>query len=142
MARMSITFEGFKELAEKVDKATGQIKPAVNEALTEAQKVVSKNTTQAAAIYAHKGGGRKGYATGRMYKSIVKDGRVTWKGQMAEVKGGFNLREPGGYHSIFIMYGTPRMKKDTKIYNAIKGKATRDEIAKVEEKAMKKYLGW
>ena len=38
------------------------------------------------------------------------------------------------------MYGTPRMAKDTKVYNAIKGAKTKNDIAKIQQEIMQKYM--
>lgn len=141
MAKMEILFNGFQELSEMIDKKGNDLKKAVDEALNETQKIVQNNTEQAASKYASKGGG-KGYATGAMYRAILKNPKPEWSGNIAEVGVGFDLRGKGlkGYHSIFIMYGTPRIKKDTKLYNAIKGTKTRKEIAEKQEEVMTKYL--
>ena len=139
MAKMSITFRGFEQLAEDIDAIGGDLKNAVDEALTESQKIIQSNLQTAAAEYSRKGGG-KGYTTGKMYQSIIKDPQVEWKGLIAEVGAGFELFARGGWHSIFIMYGTPRMSKDQKVYNAIKGTKTKNEIAKIQEEIMQKHL--
>ena len=139
MAKMSITFKGFEQLAEDIDAIGGDLKNAVDEALTESQKLIQSNLQTAAAEYSRKGGG-KGYTTGKMYQSIIKDPQVEWKGLIAEVGAGFELFARGGWHSIFIMYGTPRMSKDQKVYNAIKGTKTKNEIAKIQEEIMQKHL--
>lgn len=146
MAKMQITFDGFSDLAYAIDKAGGDLKPAVDEALNETQKIVQENVTIASAQYASKGGG-KGYSTGEMFKAIKKDPQVEWHGNVAEVGVGFNLSAKGGFHSLFIMYGTPRhgknhpgMAANKKVYNAIKGLRTRKQIAEVQEKVMQKHL--
>lgn len=138
MAKMSITFDGFADLAADIDRSGGDLHAAVDEALTATQKLIQSNLATAAAEYARKG--RKGYATGEMYASILKDARITWQGSVAEVGAGFGLDEKGGWHSIFIMYGTPRMAKDTKVYNAIKGAKTKNDIAKIQQEIMQKYM--
>lgn len=138
MARMSITFNGFAELAEMVDRSGADLKSAVNEALVESQKIVQQNLTTGAAVYAAKG--LKGYATGKMYSTIISDGAVSWEGSVATVNAGFKLDQNGGWHSIFVMYGTPRMAKDPKVYNAIKGTKTRKAIAKKQEEIMVKHM--
>lgn len=140
MAKMSLTFNGFDALAYGIDKAGGNIKKAVDEALTESEKIVQDEVASAAAPYATPGGGRRGYATGAMYSSIIKSPKVYWKGMVAEVGVGFDLQQAGGYHSIFVMYGTPRMSKDPKIYNAIRGARTRQMIAKKQAEVMQKWL--
>lgn len=140
MAKMKITFKGFADLAAQIDKAGGDLITAVDEALTETETIVQNNLEQAAARYARKGGGAKGYATGRMFSAIISDTRIEWVGNVAVVHVGFNLSAPGGFHSIFVMYGTPRMAKDAKIYNAILGAKTRKQIAEAQEKALRKYV--
>ncbi len=138
MARMSITFDGFNDLAYRIDKAGGDIRTAADEALTKTQALVQNNVQNAAAPYAHKG--LKGYATGEMYNAIKKNDGVHWSGMVAEVGVGFNLSDKGGFHSIFVMYGTPRMAKDPKVYNAIKGTKTKKDIEQLQQEVMKNHL--
>lgn len=138
MARMSITFKGFEQLAEEIDAIGGNLQKAVDEALTDTSEYIQGQVSMAAAPYAN--GGLKGYAKGNMYRSIKKGNGVTWSGLVAEVGVGFELFAKGGWHSIFVMYGTPRMAKDPKVYNAIKGTKTKNEIAKIQDEVMKKHL--
>lgn len=141
MAKMSIIFDGFEELARRVDKSNNGLQKAVDEALTETQKLIQSNVSSAAAPYARKG--RKGYATGKMYGAIIKNASVEWQGSRASVEVGFKLKGSatgGGWHSIFVMHGTPRIKKDSKLYNSIKGKRTENQIKKLQEEIMEKYI--
>ena len=140
MAKMKITFKGFADLAAQIDKVGGNLKMAADDALTETERIVQNNLEEAAARYARKGGGMKGYATGRMFAAIRRNVQVEWAGNVAIVHVGFDLNAPGGFHSIFVMYGTPRMAKDAKIYNAILGAKTRKQIAEAQEKIMRKYV--
>jgi hypothetical protein len=143
MAKMSITFDGFEKLAEDIDEVGGDLHAAVDEALAETQKLVQDNLTSASAIYGRKGGGKKGYATGEMYRTIIQDLQIDWRGTIAEVKTGFSgegANLSGFMHSIFVMYGTPRMPKNAKVYNAIKGTQTRKQIAEKQEEIMVKHL--
>ena len=138
MARMSITFDGFKDLAADIDRTGGDLHAAVDEALTATGKYIQEQVTSAAAVYAGKG--RKGYATGEMFNAIKKDSPVQWQGSVAEVSVGFVLGQKGGWHSIFVMYGTPRMAKDQKVYNAIKGSKTKAEVERIQKEIMLKHL--
>lgn len=138
MAKMAILFDGFADLAYRIDAMGGDLHLAVDEALTETQKLVQENVSTAAEPYAK--GGRKGYATGAMYNSILDDARIKWNGNVAEVDVGFDLTTKGGYHSIFMMYGTPRIAKDTKLFNSIKGTRIRNQIAELQKEIMMKHL--
>lgn len=138
--RMKLEFDGFRQLAERIDELDGRwaLVAAVDDALTATQQIVQENLITAAAPYAI--GGLKGYAKGEMYRSILKDKRVSWAGHIASVSVGFDLRTSGGKHSIFVMYGTEKMQKDTKIYNAILGRRTENAVHKKQEEVMRKYL--
>ncbi len=145
MAKMEILFDGFEALAEQIDKCGNDLHKAVDEALTETQRLIQNKLTMAAAPYAAKG--KKGYATGEMYNSILKDARITWNGNVAEVDVGFDLLSAGGFHSIFIMTGVPAHRKnhtgitkDAKVFQAVKGAATKKAIAEKQEEIMMKYV--
>ena len=138
MARMSIIFDGFKDLAYAIDEAGGDLHAAVDEALTETQQLIQEKLATAALPYADKG--VKGYATGKMYDAIIPDAQIEWHGSVASVRVGFDLHQADGFHSIFVMYGTPRMDKDQKVYNAIRGTRTKHAIALMQEEIMKKHL--
>ena len=140
MARMRITFNGFEDLAAQIDKVSGNLKTAVDEALAETQMIVQNNVQQASNVYARKGGGLKGYATGEMFSAIKRNIQIEWAGNVAIIHVGFDLHAPGGFHSIFVMYGTPRMAKDAKVYNAIFGAKTKKQIAEAQKKTMEKYI--
>lgn len=140
MAKMAILFDGFDWLAEQLDEKGGDLKKAVNEALNESQKIVQQNLATGAGSYARKGGGMRGYATGKMYGTIINNPEVVWRGNIAEVGVGFDLSQRDGKHSIFVMHGTAKMDKDQKVYNAVMGSRTRKQIAKKQEEVMQKYL--
>ena len=141
---MKIEFKGFDDLIERINKAGGNAKEAAEEALEASQKYIQEQLTAAAAPYASKG--LKGYAAGEMFDAIIKDPQVTWEGSVASVPVGFDLKKKGGYHSIFIMYGTAAhgknkgIRKDANIYNAIRGTKTKKEIARIQEEIMKRRL--
>ena len=142
MAKMSIVFDGFSDLAQAIDKAGGDLKEAVDEALTKTQDLVQENVRTASTVYSGKG--LKGYATGAMVRSIMASESPEWHGSVAEVGSGFTTNGgatmAGFLHSIFVMYGTPKMTKDQKLYNAIKGTRTRKQIAEIQQEVMNEHL--
>ena len=132
---MKMDTKDFADLLRMIDKKGKDVKAAADDALTATSELISQNLTTAASPYA--GRGRKGYATGRMYGTILHD-RPTWEGNIATVKAGFRIRD--ALESIFIMYGTPKIAKDTKVYNAIMGTKTKKEIKAKQEEILQKYM--
>lgn len=147
MARMSITFDGFEKLAAELEREGKELKPAVNEALEKTQKYIQQEVESATQPYAN--GGQKGYATGDMYDAIIREPRIEWNGNVANVKVGFSKDQnwKGFMHSIFVMYGVPAhgkfnrgYGKDAKVYNAIRGIRTKKQIEKLQKEVMEKHL--
>ena len=140
--KASIEFDGFKQLAYAIDKAGKDLKQATDEALTDTQQLIEENLNTAAAVYKYKG--LKGYATGAMYNAILRKADVKWIGDVAEVGTGFTSNGgatlSGYMHSIFVMYGTPRMSKNQKVFDAIKGNKTKNDVAKTQREALQKYM--
>ena len=118
-----IEFEGFEEVVARLTKLGGDIKGTTERALKETHRVITDKAEQA--ISTHK-------RTGRTEASLKRQADVHWAGTMASVEVGFDIAN-GGLPSIFLMYGTPKIKKDQKLYNAFYGKQTKEEIMKLQE---------
>lgn len=121
--RIGLEFEGFEEVISRLNKLNGGIKSVTEKALKESQSLV--NSKAKAAIEPHR-------LTGKTEKSLSNVSEVEWQGTTASIKVGFNISS-GGLASIFLMYGTPRMKKDQKLYNAFYGKSTQKEIENTQK---------
>lgn len=134
-SKFGIQFDGFAELMEQYDKLDGDLREVTADCLKAAHDIVTPKIS--ADIVKH-------HRTGLTEKSIEKNSRVNWDGETASIDVGFNLKN-GGMPSIFLMYGTPRMKKDTKLYNDIYGSAVKKQIAERQEEilmnAIQKRLG-
>lgn len=129
--RIRIQFGGFEEYAEKIDKLGGDLKSIFNEALVESKKLVTpeiKNRME------------KHHLTGVTESTIDETSEVTWSGTTGEIKIGFNFGNGEGLPSIFLMYGTPRMKKDTALYNSIYGAATKKKITALQKEIFEREL--
>lgn len=139
MAKMSLEFDGLKDLLYQISEVESALKPAVDDALTQVQNFVQGQTRQAAAKYV-KGGTE--YSTGRMRAAIKPNDGPKWTGDVASVGVGFDIYAAGGggMHSIWIMYGTPRIKPDTKLHNAVRGAKTQYEIREIMEKALREHV--
>lgn len=111
--KLRLEFAGFEEMAERLDKLGGDLKKTTEKALIETHKLITPKVEEAFRKHDVK------YSHETM-KSLKKDPKVEWNGSTAEIGVGFKISE-GGFPSIFIMYGTPRMQPDKKVYNAIYG---------------------
>ena len=111
--KMRLEFTGFEEMAERLDKLGGDLKKTTEKALIETHKLLTPKVEEAFRKHDVK------YSHDTM-KSLKKDARVEWDGSVAAIGVGFKISE-GGFPSIFIMYGTPRMQPDKKVYNSIYG---------------------
>lgn len=79
------------------------------------------------------------YSKGGTKASIDSDHTVSWLGYNAEIKVGFDFSK-SGMKSIYLMYGTPRMRPVTGLYNAIYGSGTQRQIAKIQEEELNKVV--
>lgn len=128
--KFGIQFDGFNELMEDLDRLGGDLKNVVEECLKVPNKIITPKLH--ADMKKHK-------RSGATEKSIVDNSRVKWEGTTASVDVGFKISN-GGLPSIFLMYGTPRMKKDTKLYNDIYGSQIKKSIAAEQEKILKNAI--
>lgn len=120
--RIGLQFSGFDEMIAKLDELQGDLKKTTEKALQASHDRITPKLAKD--IEKHK-------RTGDTEKSLDKDAKVTWEGTTAEIKVGFKISQ-GGLPSIFLMYGTPRMKPDKKLYNDIYGPKTKKEIAEIQ----------
>lgn len=118
-----LEFEGFNDAIARLTKLDGDIKATTEKALKKTHEIITKNAEEA--ITPHN-------QTYQTEKSLRKEAEIEWAGTLASVKTGFSISE-GGLASIFLMYGTPRQKKDQKMYNAFWSKKTRDEVTEAQK---------
>lgn len=135
--RIGLQVAGFEEYMAKLDEVGGKsaMKRGVEEALKESKKYV--NPLIEKAMTKLPAGGR--YSTGDTKRSLDKDMSVDWEGDTASIKVGFDFSE-SGLKSIFLMYGTPRMKPVTGLKAAVYGAKTKREIAAIQGAALDKVI--
>lgn len=135
--RIGLQVAGFEEYMAKLDEVGGKsaMKRGVEEALKESKKYVNPLIEQS--MTKLPAGGR--YSTGNTKKSLDKDMSVDWQGDTASIKVGFDFSE-SGLKSIFLMYGTPRMKPVTGLKAAVYGAKTQKEIAAIQGAALDKVI--
>ena len=126
MAKIEMQFDGFTDVIHQLEQLEVDVRETVTDALQEAGQFVTEQAR--AAIQPH---GR----TGKTEASLRENPTVEWTGTEAAVNVGFDINN-GGLPSIFLMYGTPRMKKDIKLYNAVYGAETKKKIEQIERDAL------
>lgn len=126
MARMKLEVQGLDDIMKRLNDANADVKQAVNRALTETHRIVTEKADTA--IQQHR-------LTGQTERSLRRNAVIEWQGNVAEVKVGFDIAH-GGLASVFLMYGTPRKKKDQKLYNAFFGKSTQQEYIRAQEEIL------
>lgn len=135
MAKLGLEFDGFEKLMQKLEEVKGDAEQATENALIATHGLVTRNLQTAIAPHRR---------TGETERSLKRNAEVTWFGTTAEVEVGFDI-DNGGLPSVFLMNGTkvngtPRVKPDTKLYNAIYGSKTKKEIAELQEKEFRKCI--
>lgn len=146
--RLTVSFKGFEEMFEKLDKAGANVEKTTEEALKESFDIVTPGIKGAIAPHSTK-------YSGATEKSLTESPEVEWEGSTAKVPVGFNIRE-GGLPSVFLMYGTPRhavgnqyargrgahpgMAVDQKVYDSIYGRSVKNKVRKAQKQVFEKEM--
>lgn len=137
--RIGLQFDGWKEYMEKLDRLAGSsgMKRAVESALSASKQYVNQKIIEA--LQPGNLPAKGIYSGGRVLNTLNQDMTVSWNGDTAEIKVGWNLKEDG-LTSIFLMYGTPRMSPVKGLKAAIYGTATKKEVAEIQQEAIQKVM--
>lgn len=138
-AKMGLQFDGWEETIAKLDNLAGNTvtKKAVSEALIKSKEHVNVGIEKAVSNGSLPAKGK--YSTGDTKDSINRDKEVTWQGQTGTIKVGFDFKK-SGTTSIFLMYGTPKMKPAKGLKTAIYGSKARKEIAEIQSEIINKHI--
>lgn len=134
MARLDVDFRGFDNLLHKIDALQGDVKDIAKKALQEVHGDVTPRV--------HKDM-EKHHRTGETEDTIEDTATIRWNGRVAYVRVGFHIerKEPRkGLPSVYLMYGTPKMDPDKKLYNEFFGAAARRRIREIEEDVLYEEL--
>jgi hypothetical protein len=116
-------FEGLDTMLEQFKELEQDIEPIAEKALIKTHEYVTPFLEEQ--IAKHKLSG-KTQTTLNDNPEVIKDGNIRY------VNLGFNIPE-GGYPTIFLMYGTPSQKPDTKFKNALYGAKQRKEMNRIQQ---------
>lgn len=128
--KIGLKFDGMEELIKDLESVEGDLKLATENALKASKQAITPGINQAIS---------KHNRTGGTSASVDQDMKVTWVGNTAEINIGFNLKN-GGMPSIFLMYGTPRMKKDTALYNSVYGSRVKKRVGEIQKEVFQKMI--
>lgn len=138
--RISIDFDGFDEMAERIDKLAGLagLQKAVEKGLKASKDYVNAEAEKA--MQKSKLPAKGKYSKGDTLQGLDRNTSVDWKdgGTYATVKIGFDLSQ--NITSIFLMYGTPRMAPDKALYNAFYSAKTKRKVKEVQKEVVTEYL--
>ena len=132
-SKFSLDFSGFLDLAERISAAGGEeaLKKATENALEKSAEIANAEVAQAMnkSRYSFTAGVKGSKGRARQSAAEVAAAPVTWEGTQASAKIGVSLA--AAPEVAILMHGTPHIKPDTQLRNAIqvKGKARK----KVEE---------
>lgn len=135
--KLIVNFGGFAEMVEKLDRLQGDIEKTTEQALKASHKIVTEKVEKAVQKSNLPAKGK--YSTGKTADSIVKEADVKWDGTTASVDVGFDFKK-GGMTSIYLMYGTPRMKPAKGLKAAIYGAAVKKEIKEKQKEIFSKAI--
>ena len=133
----SLDFDGFLDYASKVSELGGSdlLKKATENALKATDEYLTPEIEKAMRSSPYNFD-----RTGKTAGTLDKNYNVEWSGTVAKAKVGFKISE-GGLASIFLAYGTPHIKPDVKLKNALKGKGKyTKEIAEIQKAEFNKVI--
>lgn len=138
----SLNFDGFLDYARDLSNLGEEtLKQAVDDAFTQSKDYVSTEIAKAMENSQYNFDGT-GYSKGKSKKSLneIMQKPVEWSGNVAKAYIGVNLTDAPGM--IFVMNGTPHMRKDNKLFNALKVKGNiKKEVEEIQKNAFANVLG-
>lgn len=127
-----IDFKDFDFYVQKIESLSNKetLRKIADEALKETHKYLTPKIEKEF---------EKHNKTERTIKSLRKDNDTEWSNDIGSIDVGFNISS-GGLASIFIMYGTPRIKPDKQLYNLFYGSKIKKEVFKIQEEIFDREL--
>lgn len=133
---LNLDTKNIEQLILKLDELEGDVKSAVEDALTQAAETITDDTIDAMHESNLPAGGE--YSDGETKESIVKNPKVIWEGTKASVAVGFDYDKPGA--GGYLITGTPRMRPVQPLNVIYTGKRYMTDIRKDMEAVMQDYI--
>lgn len=138
--KIGLQFTGWKELVSNIEKTADEaaMKEAVEGSLkatkgivnSKVKKAMSKSNLPAKGKYSR---------VPHVIDSLDQSFDIIWSGYTGSINVGFDI-EGKGLVSVFLMYGTPKMKPVNELRDAFYGKKTKKEIREIQKEAINKYI--
>lgn len=140
--KFGLNFDGFLDLARQVDELGGDaLKKATENALTKSKDYINAEVIAAmnASPYSFVKGKNYSQGTARKSAEEVEKNPVQWDGTVATAFIGVDLSKAP--EAIILALGTPHLKPDTKLKNALKVKGrVRKEASKIQQEEFQKVI--
>lgn len=123
-SKFSLNFDGFLDLAARISEAGGDaaLKKATENALAKSKDIANAEVEQAMnkSRYSFTAGAKGSKGRARISAGKISARLVTWEGSVAVAQIGVSLAD--AYEVAILMHGTPHIKGDTALKNAIQVK--------------------
>lgn len=140
--KFGLDFDGFMDLARKVDELGGDaLKRATENALTQSKEYVNDQVIEAMNTSPYNFVAGQGRSKGRSKASVetVAKMPVEWQGTTAKAFLGVDLSKAP--EAIILASGTPHIRPDTKLKNALKVKGqVRKEASRIQQAEFQKVI--
>lgn len=134
MSKFKLDFDGIEILSKRFEDMGGNLEGLANEALKQTHAHITPKIEQAM------GGSKFNFShTGITKSSLQVTPKIEWVGNVASVGVGFDIKH-GGLPSIFLMYGTPTITPDRKLYSAVFSNKTRKEVQELQKETFLKAI--
>lgn len=130
-SKFAFRFDEMYDLAARIEKAGGNLQQAADKALRDTHDYITPQLSTGIARHVQSGETRD---------ALVQTPKVEWITPLkAQVNIGFDLGD-GGWPSIFLMWGTPKMAPDIKLRKAAFGPSVKREVARIQREALEVFL--
>lgn len=140
--KIKMDFDGLDKLSERLRELDGNVEETAKKALEESAEHIGEKIQKCMSRSKMPAGGK--YWTGDTKSAIKKNAKAEKEGTMISIGVGFDFHSGktrmAGMKSIFLMYGTPRMKPVAGLKAAIYGAKTAKEIAEIQKKYFDKEI--
>ncbi len=140
--KFGLDFDGFLDLARQIDElGDGYLKKATDNALTKSKEYVNGQVIEAMNASRYNFIAGQGRSKGRSRASVeeVEKKPVEWQGTTAKAYLGVDLSKAP--EAIILALGTPHIKPDTKLKNALRVKgAIRKEASQIQQQEFQKVI--